>query len=60
MSVVSHLMAGVTRVELGQDGSWNTFEHLLGEDTEELPTNVEGLEHCTVLVVTLWKNLILF
>lgn len=53
MPVVSHLMAGVARIELGQDGCRDTFEHLLGEDTEQLPANVERLEHCTVLVVAL-------
>jgi hypothetical protein len=46
-------MARISGVELGQDGGWNTFQHLFREDTQQLPSDVQGLEHGAVLVVTL-------
>lgn len=30
----------------------DTFQHLTGEDSEQLPTNVERVEHCPILVVS--------
>lgn len=50
------LVARITGVELGEDGRGDTLEHLLGEDTEQLPADVEGLEYCAVLVVTLRRR----
>lgn len=47
------LVARVSRVELGEDGGRDTLQHLLGEDTEQLPADVQGLEHGAVLVATL-------
>lgn len=57
--VVRVLVAGVARVELGEDGGGDTLQHLLREDTEQLPADVQGLEHCAVLVVTLGKYIYL-
>lgn len=50
---LSGLMAGISGVELCKDGGGDPLEHLLGEDTEKLPSDVQGLEHSAVLVVTL-------
>lgn len=47
------LVARVTWVEFGQDRGGNSLQHLLGEDTQQLPANVQRLEHGAVLVVTL-------
>jgi len=47
------LMARVPRVEFGQDGGRDTLEHLLGEDTQQLPANVQGFEDSAVLIVAL-------
>lgn len=49
-------MARVPRIEFSQNGSWNTLKHLLGEDTQQLPADVQGFEDSAVLVVTLWEN----
>lgn len=49
------LVARISRVELGQNRSWNSLKHLFREDTQQLPTDVQGLEDGTVLVVTLRK-----
>lgn len=46
-------MTGVPGVELREGGSWDTLEHLLGEDTQQLPANVEGFVYWTVLVASL-------
>jgi hypothetical protein len=55
--LVGCLMARISWVELGQDGGWDTFQHLFREDTQQLPSDVQGLENGAVLVVTLrkWK-----
>lgn len=53
------LMTGISWVELCENRSRNTLEHFLGEDTEQLPADVQRLEDGTVLVVTLkrkWPN----
>lgn len=46
-------MARVPRIEFSQNGGWNTLKHLLGEDTQQLPANVQGFEDSAVLVVAL-------
>jgi len=46
-------MARVPRVEFGQDGGRDTLKHLLGEDTQQLPADVQGFEDSAVLVVAL-------
>ena len=43
---------GVTRVVLGQGALWDTLQHLLGEDSQQLPANVQGLKDGPVLIVT--------
>uniref|UniRef100_A0A182QVN8 Uncharacterized protein n=1 Tax=Anopheles farauti TaxID=69004 RepID=A0A182QVN8_9DIPT len=55
----SGLVARVARVELGQDRGRDTLEHLLREDTQQLPADVERLEHGTVLVVALRDEVLL-
>jgi len=52
-------MAGISGVELCEDGGGDPLEHLLGEDTEQLPPNVKGLEHSAVLIVTLCNEVLL-
>lgn len=43
-------MLGIPRVELSQGALGDPLEHLLGEDPEQLPADVQGLEHRAVLV----------
>lgn len=52
-------LAGISRVELGQGAGRDTLEHLFGEDAEELPANVQRLEHGTVLIVALRDKVLL-
>lgn len=51
------LVARVPGIELREDWSRDTFKHLLGEDTEQLPADVQRFEYGAVLVVTLWRIL---
>ena len=53
ISNTSNLVPGVPRVELSQGRGRDPLQHLLGEDTEQLPADVQGLEDSAVLVVTL-------
>uniref|UniRef100_A0A2M4D215 Putative secreted protein n=1 Tax=Anopheles darlingi TaxID=43151 RepID=A0A2M4D215_ANODA len=53
------LVTGVARVELGQNRGRDTLEHLLREDTQQLPADVERFEHGTVLVVALRDEVLL-
>lgn len=43
---------GVTRVVLGQGGLGDALQHLLGEDSQQLPADVQRLKDGSVLVVT--------
>lgn len=52
-------MARVSWVEFRERGGGYTLQHLLGEDTEQLPTDVQRFEHCAVLVVTLRDEVLL-
>lgn len=51
-------MARVPRIEFSQNGGRNTLKHLLGEDTEQLPADVQGFEDSAVLVVTLQERIL--
>lgn len=41
---------GLSGVELGQGALRNPFQHLLGEDSQQLPANVKSLVHRPVVV----------
>lgn len=41
---------GLSGVELGQGALGNPLQHLLGEDSQELPANVQGFVHRPVVV----------
>jgi vacuolar-type H+-ATPase subunit B/Vma2 len=53
-------VAGVARVELGQNGGWDPLQHLLGEDPEKLPSNVKRLKDSAVLIVALTPDDLLY
>ena len=38
-------MSGISGVELSEGGGWDTLQHLLGEDTEQLPANVQRFKN---------------
>lgn len=55
---LSHLglllvLAPTTGVELGQSLGGNTLQHFLGENSQQLPANIERLKYRSVLVVAL-------
>lgn len=52
-------MPGISGVELGQGAGRDPLQHLLGEDPEQLPANVQGFEDGTVLVVALGDEVLL-
>jgi len=56
---VAALVPGVPGVELCQGGGGDTLQHLLGEDTQQLPSNVQGLEYRSVLVAALGDKVLL-
>lgn len=41
---------GLSGVELGQGALGNPLQHLLGEDSQQLPANVKSLVHRPVVV----------
>lgn len=50
---VIELVAGIPGIELCQNGGRDTLQHLLGENAEQLPADVQRFVYWTVLVVTL-------
>lgn len=59
MSSWRALVTRVPGIELREGGGRDTFKHLLGEDTEQLPADVQGFENCAILVVTLRDEVLL-
>jgi hypothetical protein len=39
------LVTRISGVEFRQDGGGNPFQHLLGEDSQQLPPDIQGLEN---------------
>ena len=52
-------MTRVPWIEFCESSGWNSLQHFLREDTEELPSNVKGLEDSTIFVAAL-RNEVLF
>ena len=50
------LLGPVPGVELSQGGCGDTLQHLLGEDTQQLPADVKGLEESALHVRTLGRT----
>lgn len=50
---------GLSRVKLGQSALRNPLEHLFGENTQQLPTDVQSLEDRPVVVRTLSDEVLL-
>lgn len=45
-------MTRISWVELGERSGRDTLQHFFGEDTEELPANIQRFKHGTVFIVT--------
>lgn len=52
-AVLLLVLATATGVELGQRLGGNTLQHFLGENSQQLPANIERLKYRSVLVVAL-------
>ena len=48
-------MFGFSGVKLGQGALRDPLQHLFGEDPHQLPSDVQSLEHASVLVGT-WTH----
>lgn len=57
-TVQMKLMAGISRIEFREHRRWNTLQHLLGEDSQQLPTDVERLVYAAVFVVALCDEIL--
>lgn len=55
-TLVRFLMTRITWVKLGEGGSGYSLQHLLGEDTQQLPANVQRFKYCAVLIITLGEK----
>ena len=49
----------VSRVEFSKHVGGDTLQHFLGEDTQQLPSNIQRFKHCAVLIITLWNEVLL-
>lgn len=52
-------MTRISGIKFGEGGSGDTFQHFFGENTQQLPTDVEGFEYGPVFVVSL-RDKVLF
>ena len=52
-------MLGISGVIFGQHVGRDPLEHLLGEDPQQLPANIEGLENGTIFVAPLRDEILL-
>ena len=59
VAMILFSLASIARIEFGQSAGRNAFQHLLGEDAQQLPANVERLEDGAVLVVALRDKVLL-
>lgn len=48
-------MTRISWVELGERSGRDTLQHFFGEDTEELPANIQRFKHGTVFIIT-WSR----
>lgn len=46
----------LSRVKLGQRALWDSLQHLFGEDTQQLPANIQSLENRAVVIRPWRKN----
>lgn len=52
-------MTGVSRIEFRESAGWDSLKHLLGEDSQKLPANVQRLEDRAVFVAALRDEVLL-
>jgi len=52
-------MPGISGIKLGQGGGRNPLQHFLGEDPQQLPSNVKRLEDSPVFITSLSNEVLL-
>lgn len=52
-------MTGISRIEFRESAGWNSLKHLLGEDSQKLPADVQRLEDGTIFVAALRDKVLL-
>ena len=52
-------MTRISWIEFSEGTCWDTLEHLLGENTQQLPANVERFEDRSILVASLRNKVLL-
>lgn len=52
-------MTRIPGVKFRQNGGRDTFQHLLGEDTQQLPTYIQRFEYGTIFVTALRDEILL-
>lgn len=52
-------MTGVPWVEFRESAGWDSLEHFLGENSQQLPANVQWFKHRAVLVAALRDEVLL-
>jgi len=53
------LMTRISRIEFRESAGWDSLKHLLGEDSQKLPTNVQRLKDCAIFVAALRDEVLL-
>lgn len=52
-------MTGISRIEFREGAGWDSFKHLLGEDSQKLPADIQRLEDRAVFVAALRDEVLL-
>lgn len=47
---------GLSGVKLGQRALRDSLQHLFGENTQQLPADIQSLKHCAVVISTWMEN----
>lgn len=53
------LMTGISWIEFRESAGRNSLEHLLREDSQKLPADIQRLEYRAILVATLRDEVLL-
>lgn len=52
-------MTGVSRIKFREGAGWDSLKHLLGEDSQKLPADVQRLEDRAIFVAALRDEVLL-
>jgi len=52
-------MTGISRIEFREGAGWDSLKHLLGEDSQKLPANVQRFKDRAIFVAALRDKIFL-